>query len=112
MCLESEEDLLDDVSCQDCGPGGGGGGGGPGGEAGDGIVWYCTILYYTLLYCTILFYTVLYCTILYYTVLYRTIPYYTVLYCTILYRWWGIKSRRVGGSRRGRVGSGSGAPPL
>ena len=26
MCLESEEDLLDDVSCQDCGPGGGGGG--------------------------------------------------------------------------------------
>merc|ERR1711873_301479 len=45
------------------GPGSGDGGGGPGGEAGDGIVWYCTILYYTLLYCTILFYTVLYCTI-------------------------------------------------
>ena len=63
MCLESEEDLLDDVSCQDCGPGCGGGGGGPEGEAGDGIVWYCTILYYTLLYCTILYYSVLYRTV-------------------------------------------------
>ena len=97
MCLESEEDLLDDVSCQDCGPWGCGGGGGPGGEAGDGIVWYCTILYYTLLYCTILFYTVLYCTILYYTVLYCTIPYYTVLY-----RWWSSKVEQVvvpGGAR-------------
>ena len=35
---------------------------------GNGIVLYCTILYYTVLYCSIL--------------------YYTVLYCTILYRWW------------------------
>ena len=37
---------------------------------GNGIVLYCTILYYTVLYCSIL--------------------YYTVLYCTILYRWWGL----------------------